>query len=1077
MKGHTSRKLTLLFLALIAGLVHQNAEAQETRLLRFPAIHGDTVVFTYASDLWVADRKGGQVRRLTAHSGNETRARISPDGTLVAFLAAYDGNPDVYVMPIAGGAPKRLTWDPMAEGVAGWTPDGKIAYASIAGSFTNRQDRLWLVDPDGGLPRETPLIEFANGSFFPGGKRVAYNRTSNYTRNWRRYRGGSAGRISIYDFAANAWSELPGGRENSWFPMVAGNAIYYVSDRDGTVNLYRHDLATGRDEQLTRHDEADIRWPSSDGKSIIYEHDGYLRVYDIATGSDEKLRLEVKTDEISTRPYLLKMGKRLSGLSLSPNGARVAVEARGEIFSVAVKGKDARNLTSTPGVRETTPRWSPDGKTIYYLSDASGEFQIYARPATGGPARRLSEHTGSGLTGFTVAPDGKRLAYWTEEMRVMLLDPETRQARQVYKLEYDGATSFDWSPDGKWIAYSAPGRNLFGAIHLYEVATGKTTRVTEGFYDDRNPKFDLSGKYLYFTSARAFTPSQGRFEASLKVENADRIYLLPLTKDLRNPLFPDTEEEKDIKDAEDGKDKKDKEEDKDVRVRIDLEGLAGRAVALPLPPSYPGLLFGAREGVYHYTRGKLRKFDLSSKETVGIFEGPPPIQIEFSPDGTRFAYLQEETLGVVEAKPDVKPGAGKVDTDAVEVWVDPRAEWRQMFWENWRFQRDNFFRADMWGLDWQAVGKRYEQFLPHVSNWADMKHVLGLLLGELGTSHAYIDDPPQEPAAADRVASAAMLGADYEPDGRWVRFQRIYPGTLTQDSWRGPLGEPGVNIQKGDYLLEIDGVPVEASVHPNALLINKADRVVTLTVNSRPALEGARKVQVRPIANEVDLRYYEWVEENRRKVDRLSGGRIGYIHYPNTAEGGQTAFIRGYWAQTDKDAVILDERFNGGGFPQPMVLPTLARRSQTVVLHRKWDGGSEVQAINGPKAMLINGYAGSGGDLTPWMFRDAGMGTLIGTRTMGALVGIAEARELINGGVVTAPGYTRFDPKTGDWIAENTGIEPDIEVDARPDLVAQGRDPQLEKAVEHLMEELKRNPPSVATPKLPPPPRPTSGTP
>lgn len=352
-----------------------------------------------------------------------------------------------------------------------------------------------------------------------------------------------------------------------------------------------------------------------------------------------------------------------------------------------------------------------------------------------------------------------------------------------------------------------------------------------------------------------------------------------------------------------------------------------------------------------------------------------------------------------------------------------------------------------------------------------MKYVLGLLLGELGTSHAYIDDPPGEPAAADRVASAAMLGADYELDGRWVRFQRIYPGTLTVDSWRGPLGEPGVNIQKGDYLLEIDGVAVDASVHPNALLINKADRVVTLTVNSRPSLEGARKVRVRPVANEVQLRYYEWVEENRRKVDQMSGGRIGYIHYPDTAEGGQTAFIRGYWAQTDKDAIVLDERFNGGGFPQPMVLPTLARRSQTVVLHRKWDGGSEIQAINGPKAMLINGYAGSGGDLTPWMFRDAGMGTLIGTRTMGALVGIAEARELINGGVVTAPGYTRFDPKTGDWIAENTGIDPDIEVDARPDLVAQGRDPQLEKAVEHLMEELKKNPPRVAKPNLPAPPQ------
>lgn len=393
-----------------------------------------------------------------------------------------------------------------------------------------------------------------------------------------------------------------------------------------------------------------------------------------------------------------------------------------------------------------------------------------------------------------------------------------------------------------------------------------------------------------------------------------------------------------------------------------------------------------------------------------------------------------------------------------------------MYWEAWRFERDNFFREDMWGLDWPAVGKHYEQFLPYVTHWSDLKYVLSLLLAELGTSHAYIYDPPAEPGAADRAASAAMLGADYELDGRWVRFQRIYPGTLTQDSWRGPLGEPGVNIKTGDYLLAIDGRPVEAGTHPNALLINKADRVVTLTVNDKPSFEGARRVEVRPIAQELDLRYYEWVEENRRKVHEMSGGRIGYIHYPNTATAGQTEFIRGYWAQSDKEAIILDERFNGGGFPQPMVLPTLGRRAQTIVISRKWRHGSEIRAINGPKAMLINGYAGSGGDLTPWMFRDAGMGTLIGTRTFGGLVGIADVVELVDGTQVTAPGYTRFDPETGEWIAENKGISPDIEVDNRPDLLAQGRDPQLETAVQHLLKELEEKPLKVVEPRLPPPP-------
>lgn len=1058
MEESTLNRFLFVFLV-VAAVAFSPLKAQEMRLFRFPAIHGDTVVFTYASDLWVADRKGGTARRLTTHRGDEVRARISPDGSRVAFQAAYDGNPDIYVMPIEGGSPRRLTFDPFAEGLVGWAPDGKIAYASGAGGFIERQDRLWLVSPEGGLPVETPVHEITNGSFFPDGRRIAYNRTNAYARNWRRYRGGMTGAISIYDLQANTWSELPNEGSNSWFPMVVGNSIYFVSDRNqGTVNLYRHDLATGRETQLTKSSDADIRWPSTDGKTIVYEQDGALHAYDLATGRDETLRFAVTSDELSTRPHMLKVGKKISSPSLSPDGARIVVEARGEIFDVAVKGGDARNLTATPGIREGSPRWSPDGKTLAWLSDASGEFQILARPASGGDAKPVSDHTGSSILGFSWSPDNKKIVYWTEDYESFLLDPETRRATPVFRPQYEGTLSLDWSPDGQWIAYTDPVATGFGVIHLYEVATGKMTRVTDGFYDDGNVTFDRTGKYLYFTSARTFAPTSGRFEESLKVEKTDGIYVIPLTRDLRNPLFP----------APEGETKEEKKEDeKTVSVRIDLEGLAGRIVALPVPPGEPGALFGAKNGVYHYAGGKLRKFDLSSKETVTIYEGPE-IEFNFNPDRTRLVYFADGVLGAVEIKPGVTHGAGKVDTGALEAWVDPRAEWRQMFWEAWRFERDNFFRADMGGLDWLAVGKRYERYLPAVASAADFKHVLGLLLGELATSHAYTYDAPEEPGANDRAASAALLGADYETSGRWVRFKRIYPGTLTDETWRGPLGEPGVDVKAGDYLLEIDGRPVDATVHPNSLLINKADRVVTLTVNDRPTPEGARKIEVRPIRNEANLRYYEWVEGNRKKVAEMSGGRIAYIHYPNTAEGGQIAFIRGFYGQANKEAILLDSRFNRGGNPQPMVLPTLARRWQTNILHRKWNGGNEVPAINGPKAMLINGYAGSGGDLTPWMFRDAGLGLLIGTRTMGALVGINEVRGLMDGSAVSAPGYTRFDPETGEWIAENKGVEPDIVIDARPDLIAQGRDPQLEKAVEVLLEQLKKNPPAIAAPKLPP---------
>jgi len=1080
----------LLFAALLAAFSAQAAPARETRLLRYPAVHGDAVVFTYSGDLWAADRKGGQVRRLTAHPGEERRARISPDGSLIAFVASYDGNTDLYVMPFAGGPPRRLTFDPNGEGLAGWTPDGKIAYTSTAGSFTTRQTRLWLVDPAGGLPVETPLAEFSDGSFFPDGRRVAYTRAGTHAQNWRRYRGGNVGRIAVYDLASNSYAELPNKSENSWFPMVAGDSIYYVSDRNlGTVNLYRHDPATKKDTQLTRYADVDVRWPSTDGRTIVYEHDGYLHAYDIAAGRDERLAFEVRGDELSARPYALKVGRSIVALALSPKGNRVAVEARGEIFSVGAGGESVRNLTATPGEREQRPRWSPDGKTVGYLSDATGEFQIYSRPAAGGEARRLSDHKGKSIRGFSWSPDGKRLAYWTTDQTLFLLDPETRQAREVTKNEYGGGFVFDWSPDGRWIAFVVAGRNGFGAVHLYELASARVTRVTDGMYDDSNVAFDLTGKYLYFTSARAFSPTSGRYEASLKVENADRVYLLPLSKEQGNPLFPKDEDADEAAGRADARGEKPAEakgekpadagDEKPAEargekgapapppVRIDLEGLAARAVALPLPAGEPGVLVGAANGVFHYADGKLRKFDLGSKQTSMIYEGPE-LRFAFNPERSRLAYFADGTLGVADVKPGVKHGDGKVDTQAVETWVDPRAEWRQMFWEAWRVERDGFFREDLWGLDWKALGERYERYLPHVRHREDLYYVIGLLIGELGTSHAYVQSPPAEPGAPERAASAAMLGADYERDGQWVRFKRVYHGTLTNDAWRGPLGEPGVNVKAGDYLLEVDGRAVGAGVHPNSLLINKANRVVTLTVNDRPGAEGSRRVRVRPVASESQLRYYEWVEENRRKVERLSGGRVGYIHYPDTARAGQVEFIRGYYAQTDKEAIILDGRFNSGGSPQPMVLPTLARRWQTVIHARNWQGGSEMRAINGPKAMLINGYAGSGGDLTPWMFRDLGLGPLIGTRTLGALVGIAEFRELMDGSQVSAPGYTRFDPKTGEWIAENRGVRPDVEVDARPDLLAQGRDPQLEAAVEYLLDQLKKNPVVVTPPKLPP---------
>jgi tricorn protease len=1031
-------------------LIAQEGTPAEARLMRFPAIHGDTVVFTYASDLWVANRKGTEARRLTSHPGDEVRARISPDGTLVAFSATYDGNPDVYVVPISGGAPKRLTFDPNTDNVIGWTPDGKIMFTSGATTHSVRITRLCTIDPAGGLPNETVLEEVSDGSFFADGKRFAYNRVNSHTQNWRRYRGGRQGKISLYDFSNNTYEELPSKRENSWFPMVVGRSIYYASDRnEGTVNLYRYDLDSKRDAQLTNFGDADIKWPSTDGKSIVYERDGYLYSYDIAGNRTDKLTFRMPSDELGRRPYTLKVGRRIGGFSISPSGARVAVEARGDIFTLSTKG-EARPMSQTPGARERQPEWSPDGKMVTYLSDESGEYQIVGQPNQGGEKVALSDHKGVSIRNYQWSPDGKWITFSTTANDIVLLDPKTKVERPVYKIENDGTSVYSWSPDGRWIAYSLPGKNGFGALHMYEVATGKSTKITEGLYDDQFPTFDLNGKYLYFTSARTFSPTPGRYELSLKVEDADRIYVLPLAKDTPNPLFPKPEEEPDGTSPAPSA--------PNSEVRIDFDGIEGRAIALPIPAGGRAGLNGARDGVFYNTfdgtEGLIRKFDLNRKRSITILRGGP-LNLSFNPSRTKLAYASGDVLAVADVAPDIVLGTGRIDTSGLETTVDPAAEWKQMFWETWRLERDNFYDPKILGQDWNAVGARYAKYLPYVTHRSDLSYVLGLMIGELGTSHSYVNPPPGD-FDAERFASAAMLGADYEASNGLVRFRHIYPGALSDESLRGPLGEPGLNVKAGDYLLEIDGHAVDAKTHPNSLLLNKANKVVTLLVNDRPSREGARRIMVRPVPNETQLRYMDWVEENRRKVAQMSGGRIGYLHYPSTGPDGQVEFIRGYYGQTDKDAMIFDDRYNSGGYVQPMVVPTFGRASQSLTYSRNRTGvGSELSAVNGPKVMLTNYYAGSGGDFTPWLFKDAKLGTLIGTRTLGGLVGISGYYNLMDAGQVSAPSFAFYDPKTGEWIAENKGIDPDIYVDARPDLRAKGQDPQLEKAVEVLMAQLR----------------------
>lgn len=1054
-------------LATASALVLGQAQTQEMRLMRFPAIYGDTVVFSYAGDLWVANSKSQFARRLTSHPNNEVRARISPDGKWIAFTGAYEGNPEVYVVSIDGGEPKRLTFEPEADNVIGWTPDGKIMYGSTAGNFTNRQQRLWMISPNGGLPKRTAVTEIFDGTMAEDGHTLYYQRANSSVFNWRRYRGGTQGRVSIFDLADNSYRELPAQREQYYAPMVVGNSVYYLSDKNqGTLNLYRNSTKGGAEKQLTNYSDADIKWPNTDGKTIVFERDGYLYSYDIASGKTDKMYFKVVSDNLGARPTYRDLSGSVSSISISPSGARLAVEARGELFSLPAKTGDTRNFTNNPRWRERFPAWSPDGKVIAYASDQddpTGGFHVYTQPQLGGTPTKLTD-TPLPIDGISWSPDGKKIAISTRSYDLWYVDVDTKKMTKVFASRYGGINGFDWSPDSKWLAYVDAAKNSFGVVYMYDLASGKSTAVTTDQYDSGNVAFDQNGKYLYFTSNRTFAPSFGLYEFSLKVEDATRIYVLPLAKDTTNPLATSSEEEPDAS--------KPKTPPTgpggapESQTKVDFENILDRAIVLPMGAGSYRFVIGANNGFFFFGNGALSKFDFGSRQAVPYMSVPGG-SFDFNPSRTKMAYSLGGLVGVVDLRPGLNPGDGRVNLSGVSAVVDPRDEWRQMFWEAWRFERDNFYDQNIVGLDWNSIGKRYEAYLPYLAHRSDLNYIFSLMISELGTGHSYVSGGDLGPMPAP--TPIGQLGADYELANGKIRFAKIYRGANASESTRGPLGDAGVNVNDGEYLLAIDGKPVEGDVDPNSLLLDKANKYVTLTVNSSPSMTGARQVRVRTISNEGNLRYTSWVEDNRKYVEKMSGGRIGYMHIPDTQFAGAVAFIQGFWSQTDKDAMIIDERWNGGGYIQPWFVDTLARKPRAGIINRHGEPNTDAVAIEGPKAMLINQYAGSGGDFFPWMFRQAKLGPLIGKRTWGGLVGISAGAPLLDGGSVTAPEFGIYDRENGQWIAENKGVDPDpnYDIDLRPDLVAQGKDPQLDAAIQHLQKELQKGGPKYKVPPFP----------
>ena len=1097
-------------LAAIPGKVPAQAASDQvpdgpTKLLRFADISKDKVVFAYAGDLWIASREGGAARRLTSHVGDELYPKFSPDGKWIAFTGEYDGNPDVYVISAEGGEPKRLTFHPGNDMVLGWTPDGKdILFRSDRFSAPpGRYTKLFLVSPQGGPARPLQVPRASLTTFSPDGTKIAYLETSQEFRTWKRYRGGWSLPIAIFDLKKNSYEELPKTAGMDLFPMWHGNIIYFISDRDGVMNLFSYDLSSKQTKKLTDYKEYDIKWPSLGPDAIVYENGGVLYEFNLVSGKSRNLPIVVRAEDVETRPEFKSVAQSIGSYSLSPSAARALVESRGNIFTVPAEHGSVRALTTNhSGIHELNPAWSPDGKWIAYLSDKTGEFELYTRPQMGGEETRVTTDGGVYRYGPIWSPDSKKLLYWDKLHQLWFVSLDDKKPVLVDKSEYGDINDGSWSPDSLWLTYSKPHRRGSSDVFLFSLGRKKITKVSAGFYSDNNPVFDDNGKYLYFISTRYFYPSVGQLDQRFNYYSTDGVFAVTLKADEASPFKPQSDEEKaadekkDDKKAADAKSgEKKSEEQKDEKkdekkeekkpepvkpIQIDLEGIGSRVAPAPISAGILGGL-AARKDKFFYistpqearqfgtpdrgSKNVLHVYDVTKREDKVLLDGIDGYDLD--KEGKKVIYKAGPVYGIAEATPGkAKVGDGKLNLTELQVKIDPREEWREVFHEAWRVERDFYWDPNMTGHNWKKIGERYEALLPWVAHRSDLNYIIGEMIAELSTSHTYVGggDQPTKPHV-----SVGMLGADFEPDGGYFRISKIYPGENWSDPTRSPLTEPGLKVKAGDYLIAVDGQEARSNQDVYSYFQDLAGKLVTLKINSKSTPEGAWEITVKPTAGEAGPRYLDWMDENRRKVLEATGGRIGYMHVPDTSFPGITAFDKQFTAQLDKDGIIVDERYNSGGQIPDFYTEKLRRELLSAIAPREGkDTPWPPVAIYGPKVMIVNELAGSGGDAFPWFFHRQKIGPIVGTRTWGGLVGISRSVPLHDGGNVTAPEFAFWSTDNGgEWIVENHGVDPDFVVSQRPDLVVAGHDPQLEKAIELAKEALKSYKGLPARPKYP----------
>jgi tricorn protease len=1080
-----------LILSLLAFLfVVPVTESQiSARLFRYPDVSQTQIVFAYGGDLWVTDKAGGTASRLSSPSGEEAFPRFSPDGSTIAFSGNYDGNMDIYTIPNKGGVPTRVTHHGMTDRIIDWYPDGKsLLYASSGESGKQRFSQFYKISAGGGLPEKLPTAYGEYASLSPDGKRLAFTEKSRIFRTWKRYRGGMNSDIIIFDLETYASTNITNNDANDEIPMWHGEKVYYLSDAgdDMRYNIWMYDMKSEKNQQITTFSEFDVHFPAMGPQEIVFEVGGNLYLLDLKTHKQREVKVDVVTDLMAVKPRVESAEKYVMNMAISPDGNRALVEARGEVFSLPAEKGYVQNMTRTAGVAERFPAWSPDGKQVAYWSDRTGEYELTVRDMTQGGKETTLTSLGAGFRyNLYWSPDSKKIAFVDQTMTIQTYDFTANKVTRVdqdISLFEGGLRGWrpTWSSDSQWMAYSKSQENGNGAIMIYNTKTAKLTQATSGFYSDLGPAFDPEGNYLYILTNRSFEPEYSDFDNTWIYPNATQIAAIALRSDVPSPLSAENdtvaiasvEDKKDEDKKEDGAKSKSKDKsakdatadsgDEDSKaekkeVKIDFQNFERRLVILPPKAGNIGGIT-AVDGKLAFVRvpntgtaeGKnvLKYYDLKDREEKTIIEDINGFVL--SADGKKILVNKGGNHSIIDFGADQK-AEHSLAMSEMEMTVEPRAEWKQIFNDAWRFQRDFFYDNEMHGVDWNAMRTQYGALIDYCVNRTDVNFVIGELIGELNASHTYHRGGDNEDTKRRAVG---YLGIDWEKKNDHFVVKTIIRGADWDNEVRSPLDEPGVNVKEGEYILAVNGIPLNEYTDPWAAFEGLSNKTVELTVNTTSAWKGSRTVVVKTLSDETRLRNLAWIESNRKRVDEASGGKIGYIYVPSTGRDGQNELVRQFYGQWNKEGLIVDERFNNGGQIPDRFVELLNRKPLAYFDVRDGQNWQWPPVGHfGSMAMLINGWSGSGGDAFPDFFRKSGLGPLIGTRTWGGLIGLSGSPQLIDGGAVTVPTFRQYNPD-GSWFKEGHGVDPDIEVKEDPTALAKGIDPQLERAIQEVMKSI-----------------------